>query len=178
MRHRKSGRKLNRNSSHRQAMFRNMAVSLLEHEVIKTTLPKAKELRRVAEPLITLAKEDSVANRRLAFDRTRSRKWSASCSMTWVRVTRAVLAVTSVSSRWVSVLVTMHRWPMLSWLIVLSWRTLTKNKRRSFKKTGHIARFYVCRKPADLYYAVRRGRLDLRGRAYGNQRLSCTRLFR
>lgn len=70
MRHRKSGRKLNRNSSHRQAMFRNMAVSLLEHEVIKTTLPKAKELRRVAEPLITLAKEDSVANRRLAFDRT------------------------------------------------------------------------------------------------------------
>src|SRR6056297_954757 len=73
MRHRKSGRQLNRNSSHRQAMFRNMAVSLLEHEVIKTTVPKAKELRRVAEPLITLAKEDSVANRRLAFSRTRSK---------------------------------------------------------------------------------------------------------
>lgn len=73
MRHRKSGRQLNRNSSHRQAMFRNMATSLIEHEVIKTTLPKAKELRRVAEPLITLAKEDSVANRRLAFDRTRSK---------------------------------------------------------------------------------------------------------
>lgn len=73
MRHRKSGRQLNRNSSHRQAMFRNMATSLLEHEIIKTTLPKAKELRRVAEPLITLAKEDSVANRRLAFDRTRSK---------------------------------------------------------------------------------------------------------
>ena len=72
MRHRKSGRQLNRNSSHRKAMFRNMAVSLLEHEVIKTTLPKAKELRRVAEPLITLAKVDSVANRRLAFSRTRS----------------------------------------------------------------------------------------------------------
>jgi large subunit ribosomal protein L17 len=72
MRHRKSGRQLNRNSSHRKAMFRNMAVSLLEHEVIKTTLPKAKELRRVAEPLITLAKIDSVANRRLAFSRTRS----------------------------------------------------------------------------------------------------------
>jgi large subunit ribosomal protein L17 len=70
MRHRKSGRQLNRNSAHRQAMFRNMAVSLIEHEVIKTTLPKAKELRRVAEPLITLAKEDSVANRRLAFSRT------------------------------------------------------------------------------------------------------------
>lgn len=73
MRHRLSGRQLGRNSSHRQAMFRNMAVSLFEHEVIKTTLPKAKELRRVAEPLITLAKEDSVANRRLAFSRTRSK---------------------------------------------------------------------------------------------------------
>ncbi len=73
MRHRKSGRQLNRTSSHRQAMFKNMAVSLFEHEVIKTTLPKAKELRRVAEPLITLAKEDSVANRRLAFSRTRSK---------------------------------------------------------------------------------------------------------
>lgn len=73
MRHRKSGRQLNRNSSHRQAMFRNMAVSLFEHEAIRTTLPKAKELRRVAEPLITLAKEDSVANRRLAFNRTRSK---------------------------------------------------------------------------------------------------------
>ena len=73
MRHRKSGRQLNRNSSHRHAMFRNMATSLIEHEIIKTTLPKAKELRRFAEPLITLAKEDSVANRRLAFDRTRSK---------------------------------------------------------------------------------------------------------
>jgi large subunit ribosomal protein L17 len=73
MRHRKSGRHLGRTSSHRQAMFRNMAVSLFEHEVIKTTLPKAKELRRVAEPLITLSKEDSVSNRRLAFSRTRSK---------------------------------------------------------------------------------------------------------
>ena len=72
MRHRKSGRKLNRNSSHRSAMFRNMTVSLVEHELIKTTLPKAKELRSYAEPLITLAKDDSVANRRLAFARTRS----------------------------------------------------------------------------------------------------------
>ena len=71
MRHRKSGRKLNRNSSHRKAMFKNMAVSLFEHELIKTTLPKAKELRGIAEPLITLAKVDSVANRRLAFARTR-----------------------------------------------------------------------------------------------------------
>lgn len=73
MHHRKSGRKLNRNSSHRKAMFRNMAASLLEHEVIRTTLPKAKELRRVIEPLITLAKIDSVANRRLAFSRLRDK---------------------------------------------------------------------------------------------------------
>ncbi len=74
MRHRKSGRHFNRTSAHRQAMFKNMAVILFEHEIIKTTLPKAKELRRVAEPLITLAKEDSVANRRLAFARTRSKE--------------------------------------------------------------------------------------------------------
>ena len=73
MRHRKSGRKLGRNSSHRKAMFRNMAASLVQHETIKTTLPKAKELRRVVEPLITLAKEDGVANRRLAFDRLRDK---------------------------------------------------------------------------------------------------------
>ena len=73
MRHRKAGRKLNRNSSHRRAMFRNMTASLIEHELIKTTLPKAKELRRVAEPLITLAKEDSVAHRRMAFDRLRDK---------------------------------------------------------------------------------------------------------
>lgn len=71
MRHQKSGRKLNRNSSHRKAMFRNMTASLIEHELIRTTLPKAKELRRVAEPLITLAKKDTVANRRLAFARIR-----------------------------------------------------------------------------------------------------------
>jgi large subunit ribosomal protein L17 len=71
MRHRKSGRKLNRNSSHRHAMFRNLATSLLTHETVRTTLPKAKELRRVVEPLITLGKEDSVAHRRLAFSRLR-----------------------------------------------------------------------------------------------------------
>jgi large subunit ribosomal protein L17 len=71
MRHRKSGRKLNRNSTHRKAMFRNMAASLFRHEIIKTTLPKAKELRGVAEPLITLAKSDSVAHRRQAFNRLR-----------------------------------------------------------------------------------------------------------
>ena len=73
MRHRKSGRQLNRNSSHRKAMFRNMAVSLLQHEAIKTTLPKAKELRRVAEPLITMAKNDTVHKRRVAFSRLRDR---------------------------------------------------------------------------------------------------------
>jgi large subunit ribosomal protein L17 len=73
MRHLKSGRKLNRDSAHRKAMFRNMASSLFANEIIKTTVPKAKELRRVAEPLITLAKEDSVAHRRLAFDRLRDR---------------------------------------------------------------------------------------------------------
>ncbi|HLF67110.1 MAG TPA: 50S ribosomal protein L17 [Gammaproteobacteria bacterium] len=72
MRHRKAGKKLNRTSSHRKAMFRNMAASLIEHELIRTTVPKAKELRRVIEPLITLAKNDSVANRRLAFARLRS----------------------------------------------------------------------------------------------------------
>ena len=71
MRHRKSGRKFSRTSAHRKAMFRNMTASLVGHELIKTTLPKAKELRRVAEPLITLAKKDSVANRRLAFSRLR-----------------------------------------------------------------------------------------------------------
>jgi large subunit ribosomal protein L17 len=69
MRHRYSGRKLSRTGAHRRAMFRNMTTSLVEHELIKTTLPKAKELRRFAEPLITLAKQDSVANRRLAFSR-------------------------------------------------------------------------------------------------------------
>jgi large subunit ribosomal protein L17 len=74
MRHKKSGRKLGRNSSHRKAMFRNMAASLLRHETIKTTVPKAKELRRVVEPLITLAKVDGVANRRLAFSRLRDKE--------------------------------------------------------------------------------------------------------
>jgi large subunit ribosomal protein L17 len=74
MRHSKSGRKLNRNSSHRKAMFSNMANSLFDHEIIKTTLPKAKELRRIAEPLITLAKNDSVANRRSAFSKMRDKE--------------------------------------------------------------------------------------------------------
>jgi large subunit ribosomal protein L17 len=74
MRHRKSGRHLNRTSAHRKAMFKNMMCSLVEHEIIKTTLPKAKELRRFAEPVITLGKSDSVANRRLAFARLGSKE--------------------------------------------------------------------------------------------------------
>ncbi len=74
MRHQKAGRKFNRTSSHRQAMFSNMAASLFKHELIRTTLPKAKELRRVAEPLITMAKTDGVANRRLAFSRLRDKQ--------------------------------------------------------------------------------------------------------
>lgn len=74
MRHRQSNRKLNRTTSHRLAMFRNMSNALLKHEVIKTTLPKAKELRRVVEPIITLGKTPSLANRRLAFDRLRDRE--------------------------------------------------------------------------------------------------------
>ncbi len=74
MRHRKSGRQLGRNSSHRQAMFRNMSVSLLRSETIRTTLPKAKELRRVVEPLITMAKEDGISRRRRAFDRLRDKE--------------------------------------------------------------------------------------------------------
>ena len=74
MNHRSKKRKFGKTTSHRKAMFKNMSVSLVEHEVIKTTLPKAKELRRVIEPLITLAKQDSVANRRLAFARTRSKE--------------------------------------------------------------------------------------------------------
>ena len=73
MRHKNSGRQLNRNASHRKAMFKNMAASLFQHEIIKTTLPKAKELRRVAEPMITMAKEDSVAHRRLVFSRLRDK---------------------------------------------------------------------------------------------------------
>ena len=73
MRHRKSGLKLNRTSAHRKALMRNLALALIEHRVIKTTLPKAKELRRFVEPLITLAKQDSVANRRLAYSRLNSK---------------------------------------------------------------------------------------------------------
>ena len=117
MRHQKSGRKLNRNSPHRKAMFRNMASSLFEHEIIKTTVPKAKELRRVAEPLITLAKEDSVA------------KWSPSCSTNSVRATLIARVVTCAFSSVVSGPETRRRWPMSNWSTVRGKRTaLTPEK--------------------------------------------------
>lgn len=74
MRHRKAGKKLNRNSAHRKALFKNLSISLIQHHIIKTTLPKAKELRRFLEPLVTMAKIDTVANRRLAFSRLRHRE--------------------------------------------------------------------------------------------------------
>ena len=110
MRHRHSGRQLNRNSSHRKAMFRNMTVSLVEHELIKTTLPKAKELRSYAEPLITLAKNDSVANRRLAFDRTRSKAAVGKLFEELGPRYRSGREDTFGFSSAVSVLVTRHRW--------------------------------------------------------------------
>src|SRR5438445_4705142 len=88
MRHHLSGRQLSRNSSHRHALMRNMSVSLLRHETIRTTVPKAKELRRVVEPLITLAKKESEANRRLAFARLRDTEVWRSCSPTWARASR------------------------------------------------------------------------------------------
>jgi len=121
MRHRKAGRQLNRNSAHREAMFRNMAGSLIHHELIKTTVPKAKELRRVAEPLITLAKTDSVHHRRLAFARG-TRRPSASCSPSWVRATRRVRVAICVSSSAASGPATLRPWPTSSWSIVPSSR--------------------------------------------------------
>ncbi len=115
MRHRKSGRQLNRNSSHRKAMFSNMAGSLVKHEIIKTTLPKAKELRRVIEPLITLAKTDSVANRRLAFARTRDNEVVGKLFTEMDRVSRTVQVVTLVFLSVASVLVITHQWLTLSY---------------------------------------------------------------
>ena len=102
MRHRSGLRKLNRTSAHRLAMLRNMMNSLLEHEAIKTTVPKAKELRRVVEPMITLAKVDTVANRRLAFNRLRNRA-----------IVTIATAATPAFSRWATALVTMLPW--LTW---------------------------------------------------------------
>ncbi len=118
MRHRKSGRQLNRNSSHRQAMFRNMAGSLVRHEIIKTTLPKAKELRRVVEPLITLAKTDSVANRRLAFARTRDNEIVAKLfNELGPRFASRAGGYTRIL-KCGSVQATTRRWLTSSWLIV------------------------------------------------------------
>lgn len=115
MRHRKSGRQLNRNSSHRKAMFSNMAASLIESEVIKTTLPKAKELRRVVEPLITLAKEDSVANRRLAFAGLEARPPLASCFPSLVPAIKTAPVVTPAYSNAVSAPVMQRPWPTSNW---------------------------------------------------------------
>lgn len=120
MRHRKSGRHLSRTSSHRKAMFQNMAVSLFEHELIKTTLPKAKELRRVAEPLITLAKTDSLLTA-VWLSTVLVRKLSlVSSSTTWASVTLPVRVATCASSSAVSALATTRLWRTSSWLIVLS----------------------------------------------------------
>ena len=117
MRHGHGLRKLNRTSEHRLAMLRNMMNSLIAHEAIKTTLPKAKELRRVVEPMITLAKEPTLANRRLAFNRLAIVTASANCLMNSARVSRPVLVATHASSKWASASVTMPPWPWSSWWI-------------------------------------------------------------
>ena len=120
MRHLKSGRKFNRTSSHRDAMFKNMATSLFVHGLIKTTLPKAKELRRVAEPLITLAKVDGVANRRLACSSPSS-----------ARVTASARVAICVFSSAVSALAMRHRWLTSNWSTVRKLKPLPKPKLRA-----------------------------------------------
>jgi len=119
MRHRHGLRKLNRTSSHRLAMLRNMTVSLLRHEAIKTTLPKAKELRRVVEPILTLGKTDTLANKRLAFSRLRDReivgKLFSELGPRYAARNGGYLRIL----KWVSASATMHRWLLLNWLIVL-----------------------------------------------------------
>ena len=110
MRHRNGYRKLNRTSAHRLSMLRNMACSLITHEAIRTTLPKAKELRRVVEPLITLAKEPTVANKRLAFNRLRDRD----VVVKLFRASPPARAATPASSRWASAPATTLRWPTWS----------------------------------------------------------------
>ncbi len=135
MRHRLANRKLNRTSSHRLAMLRNLANSLLRHEQIVTTLPKAKELRRVAEPLITLGKKPSLANRRLAFDRTRDREIVvklfdelgprfANRNGGYLRILKSV-----------SVRATMRRWLWSSWSSARKWKLLPSNFGMAFCKT-------------------------------------------
>ena len=111
MRHLKSGRKFSRTSSHREAMFKNMAASLFKHELIRTTLPKAKELRRVAEPLITLAKIDGVANRRLAFARLRDKVAVGKLFVELARAIASARAVSCASSSAACASATMRRWP-------------------------------------------------------------------
>ena len=123
MRHQKSGRALSRTTAHREAMFSNMAASLIKHGLIRTTLPKAKELRRVAEPLITLAKVDGVANRRLAFSRLRDKEAVGTLFTTLARVTRRARAATCASSSAVSALATMRRWPTSNWSTVPKLRS-------------------------------------------------------
>lgn len=143
MRHRKSGRQLNRNSSHRQAMFRNMAGSLVRHEIIKTTLPKAKELRRVVEPLITLAKTDSVANRRLAFARTRDNEIVAKLfNELGPRFASRAGGYTRIL-KCASVQATTRRWLTSSWLIVQRKQKLLQSNLKQRKKTRPGGFFYT-----------------------------------
>jgi ribosomal protein L17 len=115
MRHRKAGRQLGRKSPHRTAMYRNMASSLVIHETIRTTLPKAKELRRVVEPLITMAKEDGVAQRRRAFDRLRNKESVGKLFNELGPATAPVPAATSASSRSAIVPATPRPWRWCSW---------------------------------------------------------------
>ncbi|BEA03684.1 hypothetical protein VEE15_36670 [Escherichia coli] len=144
MRHRKSGRQLNRNSSHRQAMFRNMAGSLVRHEIIKTTLPKAKELRRVVEPLITLAKTDSVANRRLAFARTRDNEIVAKLfNELGPRFASRAGGYTRILKCGFRVQATTRRWLTSSWLIVQRKQKLLQSNLKQRKKTRPGGFFYT-----------------------------------
>ncbi len=128
MRHRLGLRKLNRTSAHRLAMLRNMMCSLIKHEAIKTTLPKAKELRRVVEPMITLAKDPTPTNKRLAFNRLRDREVVVKLFNEIYRALPTVTVATPASSRWVSALVTMLRW--LTWN---SPKRLLPSKKSSLK---------------------------------------------
>jgi len=153
MRHRYSGRKLNKSGSHKRAMFRNMTASLVEHELIKTTLPKAKELRRFAEPFITLAKEDSVANRRLAFDRLRNKatvgKLFTDLGPRFLERPGGYVRILKCGNA----AVIMRLWPTLSWSIaqLMIWLTLQRLLASKFlrrvaprkkKPDCHAARFF------------------------------------
>jgi ribosomal protein L17 len=175
MRHRQSGRQLNRNSSHRKAMFRNMTASLVEHELIKTTLPKAKELRGFAEPLITLAKNDSVANRRLAFDRVRDKAAVGKLFTSLARATKPVQAATSEFSSVATAPATRLPWPTSSLSIVRSLRATTTKieaKARSApsllgKKAGYCPAF-LC---LSIWRCARRSCGDFRNERCPHQRM-------